>query len=158
MTRSDAVRAETVVRVPPDEAFAVFTDDVDAWWRRGPAYRFGGGREGTLRFEPGVGGRLVEAFDDGGEHEVGRIVAWEPGARLAFEFRPPNFAPDERTVVDVRFEPHGAAATRVLLEHRGWTGLPPRHPARHGLPDRDFLAQRGSWWIDQLRALRRRSD
>ncbi|MGF1467927.1 MAG: hypothetical protein ACFCGT_17540 [Sandaracinaceae bacterium] len=54
------VRVQTRVAVPPDVAFRAFTQEVDAWWRRGPRFRFGHGDEGVLRFEPRVGGRFLE--------------------------------------------------------------------------------------------------
>ena len=45
-----------------------FTDEIDLWWRRGPRFRFLTESEGTLRFEPGAGRRLVEtAAGDGSE-------------------------------------------------------------------------------------------
>ena len=59
MSATDRVRVTTVVAVEPAEAFELFTADVDLWWRRGPRFRADGGRPSVLRFEPGVGGRLV---------------------------------------------------------------------------------------------------
>jgi uncharacterized protein YndB with AHSA1/START domain len=151
----DAIRASALVEVDPATAFEVFTEEVDAWWKCGPAYRFRGAHDGVMRFEPGVGGRLVQVPDEhrGEEWEVGRIKVWEPGARLVFDFRIPVFGAGESTEVEVTFEPV-AGGTRVTVEHRGWRGIPRGHPARHGLPDEAFLTQRGTWWIDQLRALR----
>src|SRR5690606_13054071 len=83
---ADLVRVTTVVPVDPATAFALFTEEVDAWWRRGPRYRFG---DGTMRFEPPPRGRLVEVYDEaaGDLHVVGEVSAWEPGRRLAFAWR-----------------------------------------------------------------------
>lgn len=80
MRSSDAVTVTTKVAVDPATAFRVFTEEVDAWWRRGPRYRFRPGRDGVMRFEPGAGGRLVEVYDEaaGDVFEVGRVLAWEP--------------------------------------------------------------------------------
>ena len=148
------VTVSTLVRVDPATAFGVFTDEVDAWWKTGPAYRFGGRRAGTMRFERGAGaGRLVEAYPDGEVYEVGRILAWEPVFRLAFEFRGPNFQPDQRTEVEVRFEAV-SGGTRVTVEHTGWDRLPADHPVRHGLPEDEFARMWGGWWHGQLTALR----
>jgi hypothetical protein len=36
---SDHVRVSTFVAVPIEDAFAVFTEEMNAWWRRGPAFR-----------------------------------------------------------------------------------------------------------------------
>ena len=55
----DRARASTFVAVEPLETFEVFTSEIDLWWGRGPRFRFGGKRRGTLTFEPGVGGRLL---------------------------------------------------------------------------------------------------
>ena len=104
MSPTNEPTVSVLVAVDPVTAFQVFTEEVDAWWKRGPAYRFGKGLSGVLRFEPGVGGRLVEEFDDGRSWEVGRVRAWEPGKHLLFEFRIPNFGPDQFTEVEVRWE------------------------------------------------------
>jgi len=153
---ADSVRVTTTVAVDPATAFAVFTEEVDAWWRRGPRYRFDGERAGTMRFEPGVGGRLVEAYGDGDACEVGEIRVWDPGRRLVFVWRGKAFAPGEATEVEVRFE-RVAAGTRVTLEHRGWGALRADHPARHGLAGPAFASMIGLWWGDLLTALRARA-
>jgi hypothetical protein len=145
-----------LVGLDPAEAFEVFTADVDLWWRRGPAFRVPGGDAGELRFEPGVGGRLVQGLAEGREWELGRVSVWDPGRRLVFEFRVPNFEPDQTTEVEVVFE-SSDGGTRVTVEHRGWAGLPRGHPARHGLEGEAFLSMRGRWWIELLRALRSRA-
>jgi len=150
---TDKVTVTTVVAVDPGTAFEVFTQDVDAWWARGPQYRFRN-RDGVLRFEPGVGGRLVEVYDPatGDEFEVGRILVWQPGQRLVFAFRGRNYEPRQRTEVDVRFDAL-KGGTRVTLEHRGWDSLPPGHPARHGLTGSAFTAMISQWWADRLAAM-----
>lgn len=75
------------VPAPPDVAFAVFTDELDLWWVRGPINHFDGGRLRSMRCEPGPGGRLLEVYDEAGHDvlELARITAWEPGRRLAFD-------------------------------------------------------------------------
>ncbi len=151
----DRARVTTFVALTPERAFAVFTGDIDLWWRRGPRFRFGGKRRGTLTFEPGPGGRLFEAFSDGpGDvQEVGRVLAWEPGARLMLEWRLTNFAPGERTEVEVLFAAEGRG-TRVTVEHRGWSALRADHPARHGQDVAAFVARLGMWWADLMSAMR----
>jgi len=146
-----AVMVAVTVAAPPDRAFALFTEEVDRWWRRGPVYRFrpGGGR---MRFDPGPDGRLVEEYDDGSHFEVGRILAWEPGRRLAFEWRNPNFAPGEVTEVEIRFTAT-EGGTRVVVRHTGWDRLRRGHPARHGLADMALFRMMGDWWRKQLAAL-----
>ena len=156
---NENVRVTTVVAADPATAFILFTDEIHLWWRPLPSSQFAPGRRGTLRFEPGAAGRLVELA--GSEvHEIGRILAWEPGARLVFEWRGPGFEPGLRTEVEVRFAAV-AGGTRVTLEHRGWDRLPPEHAARHGYRGGAFTSMIGLRWADQLVSLqghaRRRS-
>jgi uncharacterized protein YndB with AHSA1/START domain len=155
LSSPDSVRVSTVVAVDPVTAFEAFTGDVDRWWKRTLRHRFAPGQEGILRFEPGPGGRLVETWGPGPEDafEVGRVLAWEPGRRLVFEFRFTSFAPGEATEVEVRFEPEGDG-TRVSLEHRGWDRLRPDHPARGGLEGGAFVTLVGLYWGDLLTAAR----
>jgi uncharacterized protein YndB with AHSA1/START domain len=152
----DKARVGVLVAVPPEEAFRVFTEEIDLWWKRGPRFRFGGRSPGVLHFEPGPGGRLFEAFGEGADariHEAGRIQLWEPPSRLVFHWRNANFAPAEATEVEVRFEPT-ASGTYVTVEHRGWAGLRPNHPARHGLEGADYSRFLGLWWGELMAALR----
>jgi uncharacterized protein YndB with AHSA1/START domain len=124
------VRVSVDVDVDPATAFAVFTDEIDAWYKKDRYTLYDHRRTVTLRFEPRVGGRLMDVYDaaSGEGREMGRITAWEPGHRLVFV--------DQRaTEVEVTFEPVDAAVTRVTLEHRGLERLrddeAERH-ARHG--------------------------
>jgi uncharacterized protein YndB with AHSA1/START domain len=152
----DQTTVSVVVAVDVAAAFEVFTRETDLWWRRGPRFRIAGHRPGLLQFEAGVGGRLFETFEtESGEKVfvVGHVTAWEPPSRLMLEWRNANFAPSERTEIEVLFEPV-AAGTRVIVQHRGWASLRPDHPARHGLTGPDFSRSMGLWWSDQLTALR----
>jgi uncharacterized protein YndB with AHSA1/START domain len=111
-----------------------------------------------MRFEPGVGGRLVEIYGEaeGDLFEVGRVLIWEPGRRLVFDWRGRNFARHEKTTVEVRFEAEGDG-TRVVLEHRGWDGIPADHLSRHGLEGSAFTALIGLFWADLLVRMRRQA-
>jgi len=101
------------VAVDPVTAFEIFTGEIDAWWDRGPTNFYDGGRAVAKRFEPGVGGRYLEVYDDavGDALEIGRVTVWEPGCRLVYR------SSLDDTQVDIRFEaiPGG---TRVVLEQR----------------------------------------
>jgi len=148
---TDSIVVTTVVDADALTTFEVFTEDVNDWWRQGPRFR---GAGGTLRFDPGEGGRLVQLDGDGAEFEFGRITVWKPGERLVVGWRNRDFAAGETTEVEVRFEAVGPA-TRVTLIHRGWDALPADHPSRHGLVGSAFGAMQGVWWADQILALRR---
>ena len=99
MTAASA-SASVHVAVEPLTAFKAFTDEIDSWWVRGPINFFDSGRAVAMRVEPGVGGRLLEIYDDasGDALELGRIEVWEPGARLKYR----SLVDD--TEVDVRFD------------------------------------------------------
>ena len=152
----DAANVTVFVAVATADAFAVFTQEIDAWWRQGPRFRIGGRHPGRLAFEPGVGGVLVETVElphATRRFEVGRITAWEPPVRLAFEWRGVNFGAGEKTVVEVVFRAQGEG-TLVTVRHHGWSTLRDDHPARHGLTGAAFSRMIGMWWADQLTALR----
>ena len=54
MTPGDQARVTVGVAVPPEEAFRVFTQEVDLWWRRGRRFRNAPGEQGIVCIEPGV--------------------------------------------------------------------------------------------------------
>jgi uncharacterized protein YndB with AHSA1/START domain len=158
----DAASVTVFVAVAPEDAFAVFTQEIDAWWRHGPQYRIGGRHPGRLRFEPeqrspaAPGGVLVEIVDlPGGPRrfEVGRVMVWQPPARLDFEWRGVNFKDDEVTLVEVVFRPQGDG-TLVTVRHSGWSSLRDGHPARHGLAGAAFARMIGLWWGELMSGLR----
>jgi len=133
------------VAATPARAFDAFTREIGTWWRPNELFAFTPNGPGRLAFEGGPGGRLIEALPNGTEFEVGRILAWEPGVRLAFSWRQASFTSDQRTEVEVRFEPVGDQ-TRVTVEHHGWDTVPQDHVARHSFPDAIFLRRHGEWW------------
>lgn len=155
----DQARVTVGVAVPPAEAFRVFTEEVDLWWRRGRRFRNAPGDAGIVAIEPRLGGRLFESFDtDGGERvvEMGRVLAWEPPHRLLLRWRAVNFAPHEHTEVEVLFEPGASGGTRVTVTHRGWAAIRADHPVRHGEDTLAFVRTMGLWWGDLMTTLRLR--
>jgi uncharacterized protein YndB with AHSA1/START domain len=153
----DQARVSVQVGVAPDEAFRIFTEEIDLWWRRGYAYRVAGTRRGLIHIEPRDGGRLFESFDDDAGDttvvETGRVTDWSPPGRLVFEWRAQNFAPGEKTEVEVVFQARGEG-TLVTVTHRGWSAIRPDHPARHGKETEAFVRMMGMWWGDLLGSLR----
>jgi uncharacterized glyoxalase superfamily protein PhnB len=95
------VSSEVEVAADPDTAFAAFTQELDLWWVRGPINHFAGGRALAMRCEPGVGGRLLEVYEDDAL-ELGRITVWEPGKRLAWSSSLDDVS------IDVSFSPAGS--------------------------------------------------
>ena len=159
----DEARATVSVALPPAEAFRVFTQEVDRWWRRGRRFRNAPGERGIVCIEAGVGGRLFESFDTaGGERvvEIGRVLAWQPPQRLLLSWRAVNFADGETTEVEVLFRERRSVdgpSTEVTVIHRGWAAIRADHPVRHGHNVPAFIRTMGLWWGDQLTALRLRS-
>jgi uncharacterized glyoxalase superfamily protein PhnB len=101
MSDNESRLSQVEVGVDPDTAFTAFTDELDLWWVRGPINAYGAGKLVAMRCEPGVGGRLLEVYDeDSGEGlELARITSWEPGKHLAWQ------SSLDDVVTDVRFEP-----------------------------------------------------
>lgn len=153
----DGASAMVYVAVPCDEAFEVFTKEIDAWWRTGPRYRIAGKRRGELFFEPGPNGRVFETFEmDSGASktfEIGKVLVWDPPNRLELEWRLSNFKADEKTFVEVSFVPQGEG-TRVSVRHYGFAALRPGHPARHGMDGAAFSRTIGMWWGSLMTSLR----
>jgi hypothetical protein len=115
--------ASVEVALDPLTAFRVFTEEIGRWWRPGPINWNDPSRAVGVRFEPGVGGRWIEVYEEttGEGFEMGRITAWEPGVRLVFLYRDAGHEIDD-TEVEVRFEAL-EGGTRVNVEHRGWDKL-----------------------------------
>jgi uncharacterized protein YndB with AHSA1/START domain len=152
MSLAEVARVTTFVQVSPLDAFEVFTQEVDLWWRRGPRFR-GGGPDSELVFEEDERGRcLIERGKDG-TFELGRVQVWEPGKRLVLDYRLRNFAEGESTTVEVRFEAF-ASGTRVVLEHRGWENIREGHPARHGMSGAALGGMIGTHWGQLASAFR----
>jgi uncharacterized protein YndB with AHSA1/START domain len=140
MSTAGTATASIEVACDPQKAFAIFTEDIGTWWRRGTHYWIDPERGLAMRFEPHVGGRLIEVYDaaTGEGHEIGTVKAWEPGERLVFTWRIPTWPPGETTDVEVRFE-STPTGSRVTIEHRGWDQL--------GSERRDSY---GSGWAELL--------
>ncbi|HEX7665115.1 MAG TPA: SRPBCC domain-containing protein [Polyangiaceae bacterium] len=156
--RTVSATITTNVAVEPAIAFAVFTEEIGAWWLRGPRYRSSASSApSTMKLETKLGGRLLEIFEDGREpFSFGKITVWEPPTRFAIEWRLSNFAPDEATDVEVRFEPTDTG-TRVVVTHSGYHDLRLDHPARHGLDGAALGSMLGRWWGDQASSFRLRA-
>jgi uncharacterized protein YndB with AHSA1/START domain len=144
------------IAAPPSRVFEAFTAEIGEWWRPNGLFQPSRHPAGRLTIEPGVGGRLLETHAGGEVDEIGRIRAWEPPVRLVLTWRPTSFTADQVTEVHVRFEPV-EGATRVVVEHFGWDGIPAEHAARHGIPLFVFQQRLADWWRDLLDSLSARS-
>ena len=106
-TERRTVSSEVTVPADPHTAFAIFTDEIDQWWVRGPINFYDSSRAIGMRCEPGVGGRLLELYAEDGSDalELGRITSWQPGALLAWD------SAVDHVKVEVRFDPVSTAGT-----------------------------------------------
>ena len=113
------VRKSVRVSAPRDRAFEVFTAGIGRWWPK--SHHIGASDLDTHVIEPKAGGRWYERGIDGVECEVGKVLVWDPPARLVlgWQITPEwRFDPELITEVEVRFIEDGATTTRVELEHR----------------------------------------
>jgi uncharacterized protein YndB with AHSA1/START domain len=122
---SEALVVEFAVGVPPARAFEVWTGRCATWW---PPSHTVSGRPELIAFEPRAGGRIFERGPDGGEHEWGEVLAWEPPGRLRYLWHL-FFDRAEATEVEVTFAP-ADGGTLVRLEQRGWERLGEAGPLR----------------------------
>ena len=156
MIPGDQAKVSLLVHVSPEDAFRIFTEEIDGWWRSGMKYRLGKNRS-VIHLEPKLGGRLFETFHapSGAEKvlETGVITTWDPPNRVVFDWRASNFEPNEKTEVDVTFEP-SRSGTNVTVVHRGWSKIRPDHPARHGEGMSEFTRSLASWWGDLMTSFR----
>jgi uncharacterized protein YndB with AHSA1/START domain len=108
-----AVRREITVSAGQERAFEVFTAGFDSWWPR--SHHIGGAEMATAVIDPEAG-EWYEIGTDGSRCEWGKILAYEPPARIVLEWRiGGDWQPDAvASEIEVTF-PEG----RVVLEHRG---------------------------------------
>jgi uncharacterized protein YndB with AHSA1/START domain len=117
------VGKSVVVEASQERAFEVFTAEFNTWWPE--SHHTGPGTPSHDVIEPRVGGRIYEVSTDGVETDWGRVLAWEPPARLVWAWmlnEQYTFDPDESraTEIEVLFVAEGPKRTRVELEHRGF--------------------------------------
>lgn len=113
----DSVVKDVWIPATPQAAFRRFTEELDSWWPRA-THSVCGERGAGVRFEAGVGGRIVETDVDGLEHVWGTVVDWEPPRLTTFTWHPGRDA-SSATHVTVTFTEDGEG-TRIDLEHGGW--------------------------------------
>ena len=114
------VRKSVEVRCTADEAFRLYTEDIDSWWPLA-THSIGETDAEACFFEGREGGRIYETHGDGSIHLWGMVTAWEPPEKVVFSWHPGRDASTAQEV-ELRFSESPGGA-RVELEHRGWETL-----------------------------------
>lgn len=113
-----AVSRSVSVPLPPERAFALFTERMTAFW---PAsHSIGSAPIAEVVVEPRAGGRWFERGDDGSECSWGRVAAWEPPHRLVLIWQVGadwRYDPTLETDVEVTFTADDNGRTTVDLRH-----------------------------------------
>jgi uncharacterized protein YndB with AHSA1/START domain len=148
-----SVHAQTVVDVPIERAFALFTEQFDSIKPR--EHNMLGVDIAESVFEPRKGGRIYDRGVDGSECQWAHVLAYEPPNRIVFSW---DIGPqwqvesdlDRASEVEVRFVAETPDRTRVELEHR--------HIDRHGTGWESLQAgvdSDGGWplYLDRYAAL-----
>lgn len=115
-----SVRKAFTVAAPREIAFRVFTEKMTSWWPLA-THHIGKANAVAAVIEPRVGGRWYERGEDGSETPWGKVLAWEPPARVVLAWQITadwQCDPDFVTEVEVVFTATGPTATRVDFEHR----------------------------------------
>jgi uncharacterized protein YndB with AHSA1/START domain len=138
-----SVRAQIVVDVPIERAFAVFTEGFDSIKPR--EHNLLAVEIAETVFEPREGGRIYDRGVDGSECQWARVLVYEPPNRVVFSW---DISPqwqiesdhEKTSEVEVRFISETSERTRVDLEHRNLD--------RHGdgwESERDGVGGEGGW-------------
>ena len=116
-TATLAVRKVVRVELPLERAFALFTAQIGSWWPT-LTHSIHKADVAELVWEAREGGRVYEVSTSGEQSDWADVVVWEPPSRFVLAWRVnPHRAVTE---VEVRFTEE-SDATRVELEHRGWS-------------------------------------
>jgi uncharacterized protein YndB with AHSA1/START domain len=118
----EPIRRSVTVGLPVDQAFAAFAD-LARWWPR--EYTWAGDTLEDIGIGPREGGFCFERGPHGFTCHWGRVLVWDPPARLVLAWqiapdRAPEPNPAKASKVEVRFRSAGSAGTRVDLEHRAF--------------------------------------
>ena len=108
------VKKQMVVNASQARCFSVFTDGIDRWWPR--EHHIGKSPLQREVLEPKPGGRWYGLSEDGSECEIGKVLLWEPPARLVLSWQINadwQYDPSFVTEVEVVFTALGPKQTRV---------------------------------------------
>ncbi len=107
------------VKASPERAFELFAGQMGRWWPVGKT--IGKSPHVAVVVEPRAGGRWFERDAAGAECEWGKVLAWEPPARLLLGWQLNSkfaYDPEFLTEVELTFAPVPGGGAIVTLEHR----------------------------------------
>jgi uncharacterized protein YndB with AHSA1/START domain len=107
------------VKTPPARTFELFTRHMGRWWPAGKTVAKN--RHTAIVLEPHAGGRWFERDSDGNQTQWGKVLIWEPPARLVLGWQLNSrwsYDPAFLTEVELTFTQIETGGTRVSLEHR----------------------------------------
>lgn len=121
-----AIHKTYALALPPDAAFALFTERLVEWWPLGSHSL--SAAEGkvpiNVALEPRKGGRITETRHDGNSAEWGRITHWDAGRKLGVDWYVGR-DPAQATHFDLSFVATTDGGSRLDLVHAGFERLGP---------------------------------
>jgi hypothetical protein len=120
-TSTLSVQRTIVVEAPQARCFETFAD-MTSWWPLA-THTMGEKPARANIVEKRTGGRWYDVDTNGKETDIGRVLAYEPPARLLLSWQIScTFTIDTKTTteIEVRFIAETAKRTRIELEHRGF--------------------------------------
>ncbi len=116
----DPVRIVVVAPLSGPRAFDRFARELHSWWPR--EYTWSQDVLHDIGIEPRAGGLCFEIGPDGFRCDWGRVLDWEPPARLRLAWqisprREPIPNPLHASTLTVSFTPNGSQRTDVALVH-----------------------------------------
>lgn len=135
----DPVQATVRVQLPPNKAFARFTQDFQSWWPR--EYTWSQTTLDRIGIEPRPGGLCYEIGPHGFRVDWGQVRTWAPPRHLVLLWqigphRDPQPDPAKASEIDIGFSPIHQHLTEVTLTHRGFE--------RHGSGAAEYRAAMAS--------------
>jgi uncharacterized protein YndB with AHSA1/START domain len=116
------IRKVMRVRASRERAFEVFAAKMGSWWLKDHSVvkQVANTEQADVLIEPREGGRWYEVGANGSEYQWGRVIAWDPPARLVLAWQLNgafDYDPGFETIVEVIFIEDGPF-TEVRFEHR----------------------------------------
>jgi len=118
---SDVIKLTFNIPVSVEQAFEVFTNELDSWWPK--EYTWSGRVLDTVKIEPFQGGRCFERGPHGFECDWGRVLTWAPPNQIIFTWqispdRVPEPDPEKVSEVELSFSETANEKTFLKFEHR----------------------------------------